>query len=164
MKSIMRLPVLIFTLIAAIVPALGQQDAAHPDFSGTWKLNPKRSGLSAKSPLAAETMVITCNGLSIEMRHASVIDGHEIVQTYIADGQPRTAKETPQVEIESKAFWEKSSLVVVQTTHQSIVPSTPGTRPVVMTSRWTLSKDGSTLRSEISTNFGYPHSYVYDKH
>jgi hypothetical protein len=159
MKITCRLSVLVFTLIAAIAPAVGQQVAAHPDFSGTWKRNLKRSGLPAKSPPAAETMVITCNGLTIEMRHPSVIDGHEIVQTYVADGQPRTVKETPQIEIETKVSWEKSSLVVVKTTHQSVVAST---RPAVITSRWMLSKDGGTLKSDVSTD-GYSHSYFYDK-
>src|ERR1700693_3302805 len=145
MKTTRGLPVLIVTFVVVVVPVVGQQNAAHPDFSGTWKLNLKKSDLSAKSPLAGETMVITSNGLTIEMRHASVIDGHEIVQTYIADGQPRTAKETPQVEIETKAFWEKASLVVVKATHQ---PWEPGKQPGVITSRWELSKDGSTLKSE----------------
>jgi hypothetical protein len=61
MKTTRRLSVLIVTLVAVIAPVVGQQDAAHPDFSGTRKLNLKKSGLSAKSPLAGETIVITCN-------------------------------------------------------------------------------------------------------
>ncbi len=154
-----RLSVLAFTLVAAIVPAVGQKDAARPDLSGAWKLNLKKSGLSRKSTRTAETMVITNNGLTIEMRHTSAIDGHEIVQTFIADGQPRTVKEAPQIENETKTSWEKSSLVVVKTTHVSIV----GHAGVgVLTSRWTLSKDGGTLKCEISI-VGYSHAYVYDR-
>jgi hypothetical protein len=159
MKGTWRLSVLVFSIVAAIMPVVGQQGAAHPDFSGTWKLNAKKSDLAAKSPFADETMVITCSGLTIEMKHASSIDGHEIVEILIADGQPRTVQETPRIEIETKAFWEKSTLVVVKATHQSILPNKSS---AVITSRWVLSKDGGTLRSELSTT-GYSHNYVYDK-
>jgi hypothetical protein len=159
MKIGFRLSVVVLTLVAATMPVVGQQGAAHPDFSGTWKLNEKKSDLSGKSPLAGETIVITCNGLTIEMKHASVIDGHEVVQSFIADGQPRTVKETPRIEIETKAFWEKSSLVVVKTTHQSILPNKSS---AVITSRWVLSKDGRMLKSELSM-IGFSHNYVYDK-
>ena len=92
MKMTCRLSALVCTLVAVIVPVVGQQRAAHPDFSGTWKLNLKKSGLSANSPLAGETTVITCSGLTIEMRHASVIDGREVVQIFVADGQPRLSR------------------------------------------------------------------------
>lgn len=156
---------LVFSLVAAIVPVVGQQDAAHPDFSGTWKLNLKKNGLSAKSLLAGETMVITCSGLTVEMRHVSVVDGHEVVQIFIADGQPRTVKETQRLKIETRAFWEKSSLVVVNATH---LPFEPNLYPGVITSRWMLSKDGGTLKSEVSmsgagSRYGNSHSFVYDK-
>jgi hypothetical protein len=157
MKVTSRLSVLVFILVAAFMPVVGQQNAAHPDFSGTWKLNVKKSDLSAKPPLFGETMVISCSGLTIEMKHASVIDGHEIVQTFIADGQPRTVKETPRIEIETKAFWEKSSLVAVKATRLE-----PNKSSAVITSRWVLSKDGGTLKSELSTS-GYSHNYIYDK-
>lgn len=160
MRTTYRLSVLVvFILVAAILPVVGQQDAAHPDFSGTWKLNLKKSGLSAKLPLAGETMVVTCSGLTIEMRHASVVDGHEIVQIFIADGQPHAVKETPRIEIETKAFWEKSSLVVVTVTHQ---PFEPNKHPFVMTNRWELSKDGTTLKSYANIA-GFSSNYVYDK-
>jgi hypothetical protein len=43
MKTTRRLSVLIVTLVAVIGPVVGQQDAAHPDFSGTWKLNLKKN-------------------------------------------------------------------------------------------------------------------------
>ena len=159
MKITCRLSVVVFTLVAAIMPVVGQQGAAHPDFSGTWKLNVKKSDLSAKSPRAGETLVITCSGLTIEMKHASVIDGHEVVQSFIADGQPRTVKVAPRIDIETKAFWEKSSLVVVKATHQTLEPNK---LPGVITVRWVLSKDGGTLKSELST-YGYSHNDVYDK-
>lgn len=151
--------VLPFTLIAAVMPVTARTGTTHPDLSGSWKLNLKRSRLPAKSRLGAETLVVTCNGLSIEMRHASPVDGHEVVQTFVADGKTRTIKQSPQIEIEARAYWQKSSLVVIQTTHQSIAIAA---QPAVLTNRWTLSKDGNTLKSELST-LGFLHVYVYDK-
>jgi hypothetical protein len=159
MKITCRLSVLVFALVAAFTPVVGQPGAAHPDFSGTWKLNVKKSDLPPKFSRADETMVITCSGLTIEMKSPSVIDGHEVVQIFIADGQSRTVKETPRIEIETKAFWEKSSLVVVKATHQ---PLESKKATAVITSRWALSKDGRTLKSELSTT-GHSQNYVYDK-
>ena len=158
MKTVCCLPAFVFAVVVAIVPTVGQQDATRPDFSGTWKLNIKKSDFPNKSLLANETMVITCSGSIVEMRHA--IDGHEIVQTYTADGQPRTAKEAAQ--IETKAFWEKSTLIIEKQTL-----NVPNSRSTVMTSRWTISKDGRTLKSDVSTSpllsFRLSFRYVYDK-
>lgn len=156
-----RLRLSVFALIVIILagPVIGQRDAPHPDFSGTWKLNLKKSGLPGNSLLGAEMLVVTCNGPNVEMRHASVIDGHEIVQNFITDGQARTITQSPQIEIETRAYWQKSSLVVVQTTHHSIAAAT---QPAVLTSRWTLSKDGNTLKFELST-LGFSQVYVYNK-
>jgi hypothetical protein len=165
MRIICRLCVLVFSLVAAIAPVVGQQDASHPDFSGTWKLNLKKSERSIKPPLAAEplageTMVVTCTGLTVEIRHIPDKKGRETVLSYIVDGQPRTDQQAPQLEWITKAFWEKSSLVIVKTLRRSMYPASD---PIdVVTMRWVLSTDGGTLQADVRAKL-YSGSYVYDK-
>src|ERR1700743_1296237 len=109
--------------VPAAVPTFAQKDKKHPDFSGTWKLNLKESGFSTKkNPPIAETLTITSDGLTIEMRQASVFDGHEIVSTFIADGQPHVFKDQRVGEVETAAMWERSTLVTVSGKHESWQP------------------------------------------
>jgi len=150
-----------FILCAAAVPTFGQKGATHPDFSGAWKLNLKKSGLSDKKrPSFPETVTITSNGLAIEIREASIVDGHELVKAFVADGQTHIIKDPKRGEIETTASWDRSTLVVVSGKHE---PWQPGKIPPLLTDRWSLSKDGRTLIFERSVPGYTGPTVVYDK-
>jgi len=160
-KIVCAITMLCVLVVPAAVPTFAEKDTKHPDLSGTWKLNLKESGFSSKknSPIA-ETLTITSDGLTIEMRQVSVVDGHEIVRTFVTDGQPHIFKDPRLGEVETAAMWERSTLVTVSGKHESWQPGKISTRA---TDRWDLSNDGRTL-TDLPTRSGFSRqAYVYEK-
>lgn len=147
-------------MVPAAVPTFAQKDTTHPDFSGTWKLNLKESGFSTKkkSPVA-ETLTINSDGPTIEMRRSSVVDGHEIVRTFIVDGQLHIFKDPRLGQVETTAMWERSTLVTVSGKYE---PWQPGKISTLVTDRWDLSKDGHTL-TDLPSGFYSRQAIFYEK-
>jgi hypothetical protein len=134
---------------AALVSTAFAQTAAHPDLSGTWKLNSAKSKLDKHETITSETLVITCADSYVEFRYT--IDGKDYPHRYITDGKERSIAEggrqvSPYIITMVKAQWQKSVLVI-EVMHRTL--------------RWTLSSDGRTLTLDPDSNGKL--SYVYDK-
>ena len=134
---------------AALVSTAFAQTAAHPDLSGTWKLNLAKSKLDKHETITSETLVITSADSYVEFRYT--IDGKDYPHRYITDGKERSIAEggrqvSPYIITMVKAQWQKSVLVI-EVMHRTL--------------RWTLSSDGRTLTLDPDSNGKL--SYVYDK-
>lgn len=87
--------------------ALGQE-AAPPDLSGTWLLNPAKSKVPKKVALDPETLVIKCAGNSIEI--ATSAGDKQSRQMFVIDGKEHTKDTGGGGQIYSKAQWKKAVL------------------------------------------------------
>jgi hypothetical protein len=152
------------------VPAQAQSEPAHRDLSGTWNLDRQKSDLP-KNQSAADTIVISCAGPNIAMHWTN--DGREASREYIADGKSRIVDPGPTAGTELKAYWKKSVLIIEELPRRPGVALNDGPEPpygqpkmifvpTAQTTRWTLSKDGVTLKRQIYF-MGGMQVMVYDK-
>lgn len=155
-RSLLR-PFLLFFLISGLVYA---QSPAKPDLSGTWKLNLAKTKLTNGVKVEPETIIITCSGVSIQMR--SMMGGRDSTQTYVADGKERTTHEAEGGEVVSKAYW-KGSILLTETITRLKRPNNP-TIDILnfgrTKERWKLSRDGRVLTMEVDDPKAV---LVYDK-
>jgi hypothetical protein len=122
--------------------AQGSAAAAHPDFVGTWKLDPKKSEgaglpLSMTLKAAKDAKVMTINRVGMtdvgEQRSTLMVN---------LDGSPTKNTVTTQgasVDLFLTASWDGPALLVK--TKASI-----GGQPLDQTDRWTQDAKGKTLR------------------
>jgi len=134
--------------ILLAVPARAQSEPAHPDLSGTWKLNLAKSTAGIGGLTGTETMIIRCSGQTIQVHSTS--PGHDWTRTYIADGKEHSADKMVSGSVQSlgysKATWKGSGLFVEFRTHiydpDNPTVKTPDSRA---TQLWTLSGNGRVL-------------------
>jgi hypothetical protein len=161
---------LLAVLLAALALPLLAQNSATPDLSGTWNLDRQKSGLP-KNQSAANTIVISCTGPNVAMHWTN--EGREASREYIADGKSRVVDSGSPAGTEIKAYWKKSVLIIEELPRRPGVALNDGPEPpygqpkmlvapVAQTTRWTLSKDGRTLKRQIYF-FGETQVLVYDK-
>jgi len=130
-----------FATLAAPVAAQGPSAAAHPDFVGTWKLDPKKSegtglplSMTLKAAKDAKVMTINRTGTTEQGEQRSLL----IVNL---DGSPTKNTVTTQgasVDLNLTASWDGPVFVVK--TKANI-----GGQPLDQTDRWTLGANGKTL-------------------
>jgi len=99
---------LTLAILAAPLPA---QDAATPDFSGTWILNLAKSKLGEQPTIGSETIVITCSGTTIQF-DTTIDEKKQQPWIYTTDGKEHLFEEVPGGDEVAKATWEKSVLVI----------------------------------------------------
>jgi hypothetical protein len=156
-------------VVGIAVPLLAQK-TAPPDLSGTWNLNRQKSDLP-KNQSWANTIVISCAGPNIAMHWTN--EGREASREYIADGKSRIVDPGPTAGTELKAYWKKSVLIIEELPRRPGVALNDGPEPpygqpkmlfvpTAQTTRWTLSKDGLTLKRQIYF-MGGMQVMVYDK-
>jgi hypothetical protein len=131
------------------------QTAAHPDLSGTWKLNLAKSKLDKHNKVKSQAITITTSGDTIQFHYAT--DPKDRLYTYIADGKERPVGIWTENDDYRgvKATWENSVLVIEE------IIRIPGQAPIHSIDRWSLSSDGKTLLLDPDSNGKL--SYVYDK-
>jgi hypothetical protein len=113
--------------------------ADNPDFSGTWKLDPDKSAFGPMPPPTSLTLVIDHKEPAVSASQSSTgpQGDQNTTSNYSTDGT-ETVNNFMGTEVRSKAHWEDKTLVI-----ESILD--PGGSAVKLTSKWSLSDDGSTL-------------------
>jgi len=103
----------VITLGFALAVSLRAQDSATPNLSGTWVLNLQKSKLAKGNHIRSRTVVITSSTSTIVAHFtASENNTDESTETYITDGKEHVIGTPINAEEVSKAYWEKSTLVV----------------------------------------------------
>lgn len=166
MRTIHRLLLLFtFTLFAPITSAVSQTGAAHPDLSGTWKLNVAKSKIPKGGGAGSQTIYIDCMGSTILMNITA--DTTDQWQKFVTDGEEHVVAETEGKLLESGgdrlihvAYWKKSSLITE--TFTLVVTDAGAAFPLShFVERWTLSKNGVRLSRERDNP---TQILVYDSH
>jgi hypothetical protein len=146
-----RLSAIAGLAILLAMPTQAQSEPAHPDLSGTWKLNRVASNIPKGSTEFSETIYIDCTGSTFRMNftadttdpsNAWVTDGQEHSVAHVAPAGSQRGYDLIHI-----AYWKKASLITettirVKTDAGAVMPSP---RRAV---RWTLAKDGRQLSSE----------------
>lgn len=138
---------LVVACLTIFAVPLSAQDAAPPDFSGTWVLNISKSTLAKDSAVKSETIVISQKKLDLTFHYKT--DGKKYNDSYKVDGQPHVTNDLGSSQLISKARWQGSSLIVESTLAikiPNVTVNVSGLKPVVDT--WTLAQDGRTLTNE----------------
>ncbi len=126
--------------LLALLASIGCSHSPHPDFSGSWQLDPARSDFGPEPGPSSATQVIEYHDPVMRVKadsdgfmgtsHAElelVTDGTEKEQT--VDGKPR----------ETRSYWDGAVLV----TEWGV--ENPGTPKFEMVERRSLSADGQTM-------------------
>jgi hypothetical protein len=148
----MRRTLFLLTLAAA-VPFLGVSAQAHPDFSGTWKINaiksdamPGRRG----QEMDISQMLLTITQTEETLTIAQTGAGPERTMTYYLDGR-ETKNPGPRGEMISTTTWDDGKLV----TDGSMTMQTPrGEMTMTMHEVRSLNKDGTEMT--VSTTMDTP--------
>ena len=155
----MRQLLITITLVLAVTLSALAQTTAAPDFSGSWVLSPSKSTLAKDSTVKSETIAIAYKKSAIVFDYKT--DGKRSKETYMPDGPKRVTKDMPSGQLNSKAFW-RDSVLVIESTLDIKVPNVTvvvtGLKPVV--DSWTLSADGRTLTHDAAD---HKEIYVYEK-
>jgi hypothetical protein len=135
---------MMFALATLAAPLAAQKPAAaaHPDFVGTWKLDPKKS-VGAGLPLSM-TLKAAKDAKVMTINRVGMTEAGEQRSTLFVnlDGSPTKNTVTTQgasVDLFLTVSWDGPALVVK--TKANI-----GGQPLDQTDRWTLDADGKTLR------------------
>ena len=149
--------VLILILFLGVAAA---QAPPTPDISGTWVLSLSKSKV-LNPKLRSETVVIKVSGKTIEMHYTT--NGNESNKSWVADGKPRTVRESDGVEQVAKAYWKKSAFVTEFSTNVKGPQSSKDNIFLARTKeRWTLSADGRNLINDVEDPLGN-YTCVYEK-
>jgi hypothetical protein len=131
-----------FTTLSAPMAAQAPAPAAtHPDFAGTWTLDPKNSqGMGVPQ---AMTLRVTRDAKFITFARVATMPAGQQRSTLIVnlDGSPTKNTIGTQgitVDLSLTAAWDGPALVVTTTANV-------GGQPLNQTDRWTVSPDGKTL-------------------
>jgi len=139
-------------LSAALCSTALAQTTAHPDFSGTWKLNLAKSK-PPNSKIKSEIITITTDGDQIQFHHSG--EPKDRLHIFTPDGEEHPVGVWTETDPPSfvKTSWDKSTLVI-----EFFTRAPGGISGVIQ--RWNLSPDGKSLTMEVPTP---KLSYVYDK-
>jgi hypothetical protein len=124
--------------LALVAAAWGSLQAqAKPNFSGTWKLNPRKSDFGAMPAPNSRTDRITQQGPDLEdsYRQSGQMGEFTADMKYSTDGRETTSKIGGN-EVKCTAKWEGDELVVGGKTSLN---------GATLADRWSLSADGKTL-------------------
>ena len=156
--------ILVLFVFGATESAAGQTHAAHPDLSGTWKLNVAKSKIPKPASVRPETIHIDCAGSPVVMNVISDTTGER--QTFVADGESHVIAETAGAVLGSGgeslihlAHWEKRSLIT-ETIELDVTDARAAAPMSTVRERWTLAKGGVRLTREIDSLMEV---LVYDK-
>jgi hypothetical protein len=149
------LPLALCLLAAcAVAAAGGDRKKAHPDFSGTWRIDRSKSdyGEWSDKPLAKadSTLVVEHRDPELKIKSTLSLDGREEVRdfAYYTDGRGETNQATLGAgQVESKTKWDGDKVVSeghVKRRGQG------GTYELTVTQRWQVSSDGKTLTNTTS--------------
>jgi len=129
-------------LAPAAYPQTTSQPKAesHPNFSGTWVMNPQKSDFGDVSAPDSLRYVIRHTGANLVL--TSTQDGVTTRLEMTTDGQERVTQSEEDSEIWARVYWEEKTLV-----WQGRRKAKPAHQvdPVSWTSRWSLSEDGKVL-------------------
>jgi len=185
------LVVFVLILLGAGAFAGGRKDAAHPDLSGTWKLNAAKSKIPKGESAGPEIISIKCTDSMILMnigpnirdiarkaagQPVALKDGERDAgtnttdqwQEFVADGKSHVVEATSGRVVETGgtrlihlAYWEKSSLIT-EIIDEDITDARVAIPMTTIRERWTPSKDGARLTRETNSP-GPVLVLVYDK-
>jgi hypothetical protein len=140
---------IVFALATLSVPlaAQGPSAAAHPDFSGTWKLDPKKSegvgvpqSMTLKVSKDSKVLSFTRNATTSAGEQGSTmivnLDGSPTKNTLVTQGL--------SVDLILKASWDGPAFVIK--TNANI-----GGQVLDQTDRWTLDPNGTTMHIQTTT-------------
>jgi len=131
-----RLLALSTILLLAAIPVL-----AAPNFSGTWKLNVKKSDFGEMQQMAPDSMTRTITHedpkLKVHTKQSSQMGEFETDATYTTDGKECT-NEMMGNPVKSTVKWDGDALVIDS-------KGTFGDNEVTIHQRWVLSADGKTM-------------------
>jgi len=140
---------IVFALATLSVPlaAQGPSAAAHPDFAGTWKLDPKRSE-GAGVPISM-TLKVSKDAKVLSFSRSATTQAGEQGSTMIVnlDGSPTKNTLVTQgvsIDLILKSSWEGPAFVIK--TNANI-----GGQVLDQTDRWTLDPDGKTMHIQTTT-------------
>lgn len=135
---------------------------AHPNFSGTWKLDVAKSNFGQGQPPASEVDTITESGNSMKVaidQKGGMMGDTNYTEAFTTDGQPSSWKGMGDSEVKGTAQWDGDKLVMnAKTSFQG--------SDVTIKDTYSLSADGKTLTrvTHVATGMGnFDTTSVYDK-
>ena len=138
-------------LVTAVLAQTPAPAAARPNFSGIWKMDPKKSDFGGMgAPLSAE-YVIRHVGSKLVFDYTQ--DGRTSRVEIIPDADERVTESAGEIETLTRAYWS-GPVLVIEARQRPRSPSSSAA--VKWTSRWSLSQDRQVLTIErhISTPVG----------
>ncbi|MEO7455839.1 MAG: hypothetical protein ABIY52_06210 [Gemmatimonadaceae bacterium] len=147
----MRSKLFLYALAFAFVPAASNAQAAHPDYSGAFTLDPAQS---EQSPLVPPKLIyhikLAGTGMVVERTQASPAGDMQTTLRYTLDGNA-SVNEYPVggnvAKVSTVVTWDHESLVL-----SSVVPI--GDNRIEQVDKWTLLDGGKKLQIERSVNNG----------
>ncbi len=143
-----RIAALLMLIVAPLATPLAAQ-ATHPDFSGTWTLDPVQSGAAADGISATVNIAQTDKAIKVDQSITSTVGGTvNSTLNYALDGSPSKNTISAQgmsFDLTSTTAWDGPVLVV--TTNAQV-----GGTTVKTIDHWSLDATGKvlTLSSDIS--------------
>jgi hypothetical protein len=137
-------------LVMAALAQAPAPAAVRPNFSGYWKMDPKKSDFGGMGgPVSAE-YVIRHVGSKLVFDYTQ--DGRTSRVEIIPDADERVTESAGEIETLTRAYWS-GPVLVIEARQRPRSPSTPA---VKWTSRWSLSEDRQmlTIERHISTPVG----------
>jgi hypothetical protein len=126
--------------ILALALAAAAQDAAKPNFTGVWKMDPEKSNFGGATAPASAQYVIRQTGATVMLQYTQ--DGHSSRVDLVPDGAEHVTETTPDAETWTRAYWSGNVLVLESRSK----PLSASSRPLIQwTSRWSLSPDRKAL-------------------
>ena len=132
--------------------------AADPDFSGTWKLNPKRSEIHAMPAYPGGVITIQHHDRLVEYSAPLKTGYADVVWQYTTGGKEIRTKAGTGT-LSNHAKWEGNDLLLNSTV---ALPD----RNYTQMDHWHLSRDGKTLtirREVVNLHGGMDSTLVYEK-
>lgn len=152
----MRQLLITITLVLAVMFLARAQNAAAPDFSGTWVFNPAKSTLAQYQVRNDRHRLQEVGDRFFHYK----TDGKKSTETYTPDGEKRVSRNISSGQLISKASWHDSVLVIESTLDikiPNVTVAITGLKPVIET--WTLAADGRTLTHDADD---HKEIFVYD--
>lgn len=144
-----RIAALLMLVVAPLAAPLAAQ-AAHPDFSGKWTLDPVQSGAGADGVSATVTVTQSEKALKVEQSVVSPAGKQDATLNYMLDGSPSKNTVSAQgmnVELSSTTAWDGATLVI--TTSADVQGAT-----VKTVDHWSLDATGKVLTLSTDISFG----------
>ena len=145
-------------LLSVFVPIMAE--AQHPNFSGTWKLQPQLSNFATATPPKAMTMKVRHQEPALMVQSTTTTAQGEQASEYRwwTDGYP-SANTIRSIDYKTNVSWNGKMLV-------SNSKATTPQGPIDMTDNWTLTNGGKQLQiSRVLLIRGQQveQAYIYEK-